>query len=668
MARGCRHAHPRLVAGVLMSLQRWHSHSLDGVGRRLGGALGGRPELHGDGVVCAHRRRGRRPQGTARVQDALNKPARGGLLGAAGPDSTHDRSGAPTPPNSGTSFFSAHSAVQWATVASGQCSPTRIGGRPEEPSRPTPPDADRVAHWPRMACMTWNARALMSPGASLFRLKWHNIERGLRFVDVLCVQASHGPHFSLRLLAERSEQSHFVGWSWIRRDACQGAPTHEEIVAGRILAPSAVLSCGRRFTFGNIHNFGISSSTIKALGERIRRDDARGSGAWILQGDWNFGEPDAKGIRVGLRRIMQASRDGAERRRWRAVLTQATELLHGCDTRSSGNASDDAGGSQSALGRAAISFPAAVMSQMAVTYTVPPPILPNSPAARRSDHLPIMTVPAPRSERPSSGRQVSPWVAKHPLFPQFATQRLARIAPGLHPAEFWRRTKQQLRAAAATTRNESPEGCGCASPVCRAGHPSPLSWRRSWPPARSAAMAGPTFLAAALHAGHTASAAAGAASGTPARGSLQRSEARARHWLRLCMPHMQRPWLAGVVTDEGLELPAQGTASALREHWEPVLQSASIDRRLAGAMTRRLMAPAPPSPWPPPSDAPVGEHLARARACAPGPDGVPHMLWHRAGPALGRPSAASPCSWLRAALRLPPGASRCRSFKGRRAA
>lgn len=79
-------------------------------------------------------------------------------------------------------------------------------------------------------------------------------------------------------------------------------------------------------------------------------------------------------------------------------------------------------------------------------------------------------------------RPLPPWVLWYPLFPKFAEERLARIPVGLHPAGCWRRTKQQLRAAAAATRNailsarpRSPRPGAAGDAV----HPPRLQGRRS---------------------------------------------------------------------------------------------------------------------------------------------------------------------------------------------
>lgn len=203
--------------------------------------------------------------------------------------------------------------------------------------------------------MTWNTRALLSPDERLFAMKWSTIARGLRTVDVLCAQETHGSDDALRLLAARSEASHYAGWSacagcdsggvmtWARRSACVAPPVHEVLCPGRILATAFTLQSGRRIVVANIHNFEVPREAILRLAGRIQRDSISGSGTWILQGDWNFSEPEGCRIRVGARGVAQTSRDNAERRRWRGVLRHVVELQHNGETRIAGDASDDRG-------------------------------------------------------------------------------------------------------------------------------------------------------------------------------------------------------------------------------------------------------------------------------------------------------------------------------------
>lgn len=293
--------------------------------------------------------------------------------------------------------------------------------------------------------MTWNTRALLTADERLFHIKWATIERGLGSVDVLCAQETHGSATAMELLAARSAASHRVGWSecassdadgvmtWVRRSICADPPKHEVLVPGRIMSTAFRLPSGRRL------NFEVPSGAIRLLAGRARHDAAMGTGTWVLQGDWNFGEPGGNAIRVGVRGVTQLSRDTTERRRWRDVLVQAMELLHGCDTLFSGDACAATGEAvQSSLVRAAISLTSGELSQIvAVTYSVPPPSLPGSLAARRSDHIPITTVVAPRQTLPASARPVPKWASRHPLFPKFVEQH-------------------QLRCAAAATRGAAP--------------------------------------------------------------------------------------------------------------------------------------------------------------------------------------------------------------------
>lgn len=205
------------------------------------------------------------------------------------------------------------------------------------------------------------------------------------------------------------------------------------------------------------------------------------------------------------------------------------------------------------------------------------------------------------------------------------------------------------------------------------------------------------------------------------RAAAPRGDPRAAHkrWLQLWVPHLQRQWLAKVISDDtdsttGASPPGASAATGLppdvmrprlvpspplatddfdaeeprpdspsvadatqdahtpaaernpttdailRAYWAPRFRAPQIDLRLAAAFTRVFIPSVDASGWHIPRPSDVEGALRAAKDSAPGPDGIPYSGWRHTGrPGLDLAAGKPPMRSLLAAVGafLPKGSS-----------
>lgn len=220
------------------------------------------------------------------------------------------------------------------------------------------------------------------------------------------------------------------------------------------------------------------------------------------------------------------------------------------------------------------------------------------------------------------------------------TQRLDQLDTfALHPADRWRRTKQAIRSAAASTRNaalaarpksglaRAQRAIQLARAIHRHDGKAVAGLLRRWPELRDIITAQrgditvndgarlQRLISDAIQAFSTqlndADTSPGKASGrTPHR------HAQIAAWLRLRVPHMRRRWLAGVTPPHDATADHNNAttdpADALATHWRAAFQPAVTNRRLGRALARTFIFADPDDMWPLPTSRSIGKALRRA--------------------------------------------------------
>lgn len=234
------------------------------------------------------------------------------------------------------------------------------------------------------------------------------------------------------------------------------------------------------------------------------------------------------------------------------------------------------------------------------------------------------------------------------------------------PAAHLRRTKQAMRAAAAAARDnhmrarptDARSRLQCAIQAARAHElRQPRALLRAigdWSELRCACRATHDSLEvvdeALVRSALSATTRAGNDAATPACGAhakranqsaLATSRTATVRWERLWAPHRQRQWLARVLPLRSEAPPAAGdntderstsdvdnvfNAARLAEYWGTQFRATPIGERLASALVRRVLPPLHPTEAAPFPSAAFGAAARRARATAPGPDGLGSAL------------------------------------------
>lgn len=128
-------------------------------------------------------------------------------------------------------------------------------------------------------------------------LRWNELDRLLARADIVCLQEAHSAEDDAEILHHGRMNSHHLAFSpgpsrdaggvaiWVARSLAPDPPTMQVIQPGRELAVRFVSSQGDVFRVANIHNFEVSSRSIRKVARLAASAATCCSEAFFLLGD-----------------------------------------------------------------------------------------------------------------------------------------------------------------------------------------------------------------------------------------------------------------------------------------------------------------------------------------------------------------------------------------------